>query len=243
MQPPQSPRPQGPKGLLRALFLGFERLIQRLGWVYAVGWATALGLLFLFADLAEDVLQGEFTALNHAILNGIHSHATPWLDQLALSLSALGGILGTLLIGGAAVALLTLLRRPIDAATLIIVLAGGGTLTFVLKHVFHQPRPSLFASLAPETSYSFPSGHSLMSVCLYGYLSMLLLHWKPRTTWPAALALLLLPLGIMGSRLYLGVHWFTDVAAGALVASFWLTVCMMLRHAALRWSRKESSTD
>jgi len=51
------------------------------------------------------------------------------------------------------------------------------------------------------------------------------------------LALLLIPLGIMWSRLYLGVHWFTDVIAGALVAGFWLTVCMMLRRAALRRQR------
>lgn len=237
MNPRPTSRPPGPNGIVRALLLGIVRLVQRLGWVYALGWGTALALLALFADLAEDVLEGEFTALNHAILNGIHSHASPWLDALALALSALGGIMGTVLVGGAAVALLTALRRPIDAATLIIVLAGGGTLTFVLKHLFQQPRPDLFESLAPETTYAFPSGHSLMSVCLYGYLSLLVLLEHPRKTWPAALALLLLPLGIMASRLYLGVHWFTDVVAGGLVASLWLTICLMLRRVALRRRR------
>lgn len=234
MTPRPTPRPPDPSGLLRGLFQGVVRLLQRLGWVYALGWGAAIAFLALFADLAEDVLEGEFTALNHAILAQIHSHASPGLDQLALALSALGGILGTLLVGAAAVALLTALRRPLDAATLIIVLAGGGMLTFVLKHLFQQPRPDLFESLAPETSYSFPSGHSLMSVCLYGYLSLLVLFEHPRKTWPLALALLLLPLGIMASRLYLGVHWFTDVIAGGLVASFWLTICLMLRRVALR---------
>jgi len=234
MTPRPTSRPPGPSGLLYALFQGVVRLLQRLGWVYALGWGTAIALLALFADLAEDVLEGEFTALNHAILTQIHSHATPGLDQLALALSALGGILGTLLVGAAAVAVLSALRRPLDAATLIIVLAGGGMLTFVLKHLFQLPRPDLFESLAPETSYAFPSGHSLMSVCLYGYLSFLLLLEHPRRTWPLALALLLLPLAIMASRLYLGVHWFTDVVAGALAASFWLTICLMLRRVALR---------
>jgi undecaprenyl-diphosphatase len=236
LNPPESPRPRGGAltGILSATLASLFRLIRRLGWFYALGWGMALGLLSLFADLADDVLEGEFTALNHAILHQLHAHASPWLDQLALSLSALGGIMGSMLIAGGVLTLLAVLRRPIEAATLVIVLAGAGTLTVVLKQLFRQPRPALFESLAPETSFSFPSGHSLLSVCLYGYLSLLLLMEHPRKTWPAALALLVIPAGIMWSRLYLGVHWFTDVAAGALVACFWLTICMMLRRAASR---------
>lgn len=223
--------------LLRTLLFGTVQLIRQLGWVYALGWSTALGLLYAFAALTEDVLEGEFDTLNHAILKRLHAHATPWLDQTALALSALGGITGTLLVAACAVTLLLLRRRALDAATLLILLAGGGALTFLLKQFFRQPRPDLFVSLAPETSYSFPSGHSLMSVCLYGFLGLLLLKERPRITWIPALAILLVPAGIIWSRLYLGVHWFTDVLAGALVAGFWLSVCMMLRHAALRRRR------
>lgn len=224
----------GPWALAWALIEGLIRLLGRLGWVYAMGWLFALGLLTLFAKLADDVLEGEFTKLNHAVLNFLHAHANPWLDQMALSLSALGGITGTFVIAGLLVFFLLMRRRALDAATLVIVLAGGGVLTWVLKQIFRLPRPSLFESLAPETSFSFPSGHSLVSVCLYGFLSILLLSTDPRRTWPAALALLLLPVGIMWSRLYLGVHWLSDVLAGALVAGFWLTVCLMLRRVALR---------
>ena len=234
---PPSPRSITLRGLLTALVSGLFHLIRRMGVVYAIGWATALGLLALFADLAEDVLEGEFTQLNERILTRLHAHASPTLDWLALSLSALGGITGTALVGGAAILLLALFKRTIDAATLTIVLAGGSVLTVVLKQIFRQPRPALFESLAPETSFSFPSGHSLMAVCLYGCLSLLLFLTKPRTTWPLALALLVFPLGIMWSRLYLGVHWFTDVVAGGLVACVWLTVCMMLRRAAIRRQR------
>ena len=221
-------------GILISLLAGIFRLIRRLGTLYALGWGTAFALLYLFADLSEDVLEGEFTPLNHAILTRLHAHSTPWLDQLALSLSALGGIMGTLLVGTAAMALLAARKRLLDAATLLIVLAGGSALTITLKQIFRQPRPAVFESLAPETTFSFPSGHSLMSVCLYGFLALLVLLEKPRLTWPLALALLMLPAGIMWSRLYLGVHWFTDVLAGGLVACFWLTVCMMLRRAARR---------
>lgn len=234
MNPDKPDRPTPLTGILGALIVRIIRLLRRLGFVYALGWGTAFALLYLFADLSEDVLEGEFTSLNHKILNTLHAHATPWLDQWALSLSALGGIMGTLLIGGAAVALLAVRKRLIDAATLLIVLAGGSALTIALKQIFRQPRPAVFESLAPETTFAFPSGHSLMSVCLYGFLSLLVLLERPRLTWPLALALLLLPAGIMWSRLYLGVHWFTDVAAGGLVACFWLTVCMMLRRAARR---------
>lgn len=234
VNPNKADRPTSLTGLLMALIAGLLRLIRRLGYIYALGWGTAFALLYLFADLSDDVLEGEFTTLNHAILELLHAQATPWLDQLALSLSALGGIMGTLLIGTAAMALLAVRKRLLDAATLLIVLAGGSALTITLKQIFRQPRPAVFESLAPETTFSFPSGHSLMSVCLYGFLALLVLLEKPRLTWPLALALLLLPAGIMGSRLYLGVHWFTDVLAGGLVACFWLTVCMMLRRAARR---------
>ena len=220
-----------------ALLSSVLRLIRRMGAVYALGWTMAFGLLYLFADLADDVLEGDFTALNQRILTTFHSHATPALDWLALALSALGGITGTLLVGGTAILLLTLFKRTIDAATLTIVLAGGSVLTVALKQIFRQPRPSLFESLAPESTFSFPSGHSLISVCLYGFLCLLLFLAHPRTTWPFALVLMLVPVGIMWSRLYLGVHWFTDVVAGGLVACFWLTVCMMLRRAAIRRQR------
>lgn len=227
------PSPGGPASFLAALVVWLFRLIRKLGWVYALGLGLAFALLALFADLAEDVLEGEFAALDHAILHALHARSSPALDWLALSLSTLGDVPATALITAAAMAALLALRRPLDAATLLIAIAGGGCLTLVLKQIFRQPRPALFESLAPETSYSFPSGHALMSVCLYGFLSMLILRLSPRA-WPAALAVLLIPMGIMWSRLYLGVHWLTDVLAGSLAACFWLTVCLMLRRAAQR---------
>lgn len=205
-----------------------------MGWIVILGWGGALVMLFLFAALTEEVLEGEFVVFNHAILHVLHALSAPWLDRLALGLSALGGIVGTLVVSSLVLVLLLVMRRTIDALAFLILLAGGSALTVVLKHVFRQPRPALFESLAPETSFSFPSGHSLISVCLYGYLGMLLALGRPPWGGLAALGLWLVPMAIMWSRLYLGVHWLTDVVAGALVANFWLLVCLLLRRSALR---------
>lgn len=205
-----------------------------MGWIVILGWGGALAMLVLFAALTEEVLEGEFAVFNHAILHVLHALSTPWLDRLALGLSALGGIAGTFTVASLVLLLLLLMRRSIDALALLVLLAGGSALTVLLKQIFRQPRPSLFESLAPETSFSFPSGHSLISVCLYGYLGMLVVLGRPPWGGLVAMGLWLVPLGIMWSRLYLGVHWLTDVIAGGLVANFWLLVCLLLRRSLRR---------
>jgi undecaprenyl-diphosphatase len=209
---------------------GWPRRLSRLGWIYAAGLLTAVVALLALAKLTDDALEGETRSVNIAVLEYLHAHGDPTRDVLALGFSHLGGVAGTTAVGTAALTLFLWRRRPLDAAALLIVLRGAAVLVVLLKHAFRQPRPDLFQSLAPARGYSFPSGHALLSSCLYGYLAaVLVLDGSPRRWWPAAV-LALLVVGISWSRLYLGVHWLSDVLAGGVVGGLWVACCLLARQ-------------
>ncbi len=192
------------------------RALERIGWFYGLGIVIASAALFVFARFADEVLAGEVHRLNLAVLNDLHAHANPFLDRLALALTRVGGIAGTMVIACLVGLIFLLRRRYFDSVALAADVLGGGFLTFILKLVFRQPRPALFESLAPAHGFSFPSGHTILSFCLNGYLAALLVLDRPRDwrRWLAAALLIALSLGVAWSRLYLGVHWLSDVAAG-----------------------------
>ena len=114
--------------------------------------------------------------------------------------------------------------RRISAALLMISTIGGIVLTSVLKNVFERARPDLFESAYVEYSYSFPSGHATMAVGFYGTLTLLVV-WRMRglRRWAGVLGGLVLVLLIGFSRMYLGVHYPTDVLAGFLAAPVWVS--------------------
>ena len=100
-----------------------------------------------------------------------------------------------------------------------------------VKHAFHLPRPTVFPWLMPASGYGFPSGHATMAFSLYGYLAVRLVMRKPGSVWRWLMtaAALAIAFAIAGSRLYLGVHWPTDVLGGTMVATFWVAVCAAIR--------------
>jgi undecaprenyl-diphosphatase len=215
------------------LIVGWPRRLGRLGWFYAAALLTAVIALLALAKLTDEVLEGETRSVNIAVLDYLHAHANPTLDVLALGLTHLGGVAGTAAVGTAAMVLFLRRRRPLDAAALALVLLGAAVLVVLLKHAFRQPRPDLFQSLAPAHGFSFPSGHALLSSCLYGYLGVVLVLDGPHRRWWPAAALASLVVGISWSRLYLGVHWLSDVLAGGLVGAIWVTCCLRARQFAL----------
>lgn len=209
------------------------RIIKRLGWFYALGLGVAGLALLGFTKLTDEVLEpSDLQTVDTVILKLLHAFQAPWLDSLATSLSTLGDIQGTAIIGSLILISFLLKRRYLDSVALLPVLAGAVVLVVALKHLFQLPRPSLPESMPEPLAYSYPSGHSLVSVCLYGYLAALLVLDNPKEVWRWAVAMLLglVPLGIIWSRLYLGVHWFSDVVAGVFVAVFWLVLCLLLKH-------------
>jgi undecaprenyl-diphosphatase len=219
--------------------------LKRLGWFYVLALAVAAAALVMFARLADAVFEpGALLRINELVLRSLHAAATPQLNYLAIGLSKAGGPLGMSALTILLFALFYQRKRYLDGVILLLVMLGGLTLTFVLKDFFRIPRPALFISIMPEKGFSFPSGHSLNSVCLYGYLAALHVLENPKALrrWLAAAGICVIPAAIMWSRLYLGVHWLSDVAAGTLIAVFWLAMCLMLRRRYLARAGKAHSS-
>ncbi len=133
-------------------------------------------------------------------------------------------------------------RRWLRLILWVAALAGGELLDLLLKTWFARPRPSFADPLAVALYYSFPSGHATLSLITYGLLAYFLFTSLPRA-WervPVTSALILLILLIGVSRIYLGVHYFSDVLAGFAVGGLWLSFCITAMNFVLdRRSRRE----
>lgn len=193
--------------------------------------ACVLGPLFLFGELAEKIRDGEPFVFDEAILRLMHRSASGPLDQLMLlaSLVGSGPVVGTV---DVLVCLLLLLRRRgFDALFWALATGGAALLNMLAKHSYARIRPDLWVSIAPETSFSFPSGHAMQSTALVAGLVVLL--------WPTAARLPILLVGVpfaalVGvSRIYLGVHYPSDILAGWAASTAWVIGLSFLfyRHA------------
>lgn len=206
-----------------------------------IGATVALGVIALgglaFALVADEALEGDARAFDEAILLALREAGDtsnpvgpPWLEHAMLDITALGGyVVLTLLVTGAAVYLLAASKR--GAAMLVVGAVGSGTLlSESLKLGFARPRPDLVAHLAEVQSASFPSGHAMISAITYLTLGVLLTRAHARRSTKVivmayAIALTLL---IGFSRVYLGVHWPTDVLAGWALGAAWAAVWWLL---------------
>ena len=166
--------------------------------------------------------------LDLAIRNQVHAYASPSLTKAMIAISFIGGD------GLAAAVVLSLIafrwlhwRRAM--LWILVTILGALVLDLSLKYAFHRHRPVPFFADLPRT-YSFPSGHSLFSFCFYGVLAGLLTRRIPSRPgriliWTFA-ALLVAAIGL--SRVYLGVHYPSDVIAGYLAASLWVSTLVAL---------------
>jgi membrane-associated phospholipid phosphatase len=220
---------------------GYPRFLS---FVATAGFAwlgICLLLIFGLAQLGEEVLEQEAFAFDEAILLWIHQFSPPWLDQAMLMITRLGN--PSVVLPLAFIGLVWLLwnRQWLIAAIFALNCVGGAILSAGLKVFFGKPRPQLWPQLITETTYSFPSGHALGSMVLYGFSSYLLAQQFPhQRRWIYGCATLLI--GSIGfSRLYLGVHWPTDVIAGYSVGFLWMSVCIGLLRLAARYLAKTSS--
>lgn len=231
-----------PKGLVARLFgllTGLLLLVKRTPVAYTLGFAAAgIGVL-AFAWLAQGVVGGKWAELNHAGMEYLHQHATPELTQAAQALTALGGAAGIVAAVVVLLAFFVWRKQYVNAAALVMLLAGLGGIELIVKPAFAIARPTVFPHLTPAEGLSFPSGHATRGVGLYGFLAVLLVSYGPRSAWRWLAAGIggLLAVGICWSRVYLAVHWPTDVIAGGLAAAAWVAACFVARHYAMRRPR------
>lgn len=174
----------------------------------------------VFLEIAEEIWEGNGFPGDQAILEFLHAHARPFLDSAALGLSWAGGPLGASLLAVAGALVLLVARQRRAVAFFALAVVGAQLLNLLAKYLLVRQRPALWPSLAPETSYSFPSGHSMAAAALATTVGLLL--WRTRFRWPAVIAGLLWA-GSMGwSRMYLGVHYPSDVLAGWVGSAGWV---------------------
>ena len=204
-----------------------------------VGLGVAVLALFFFGWLADEMLQGETLAFDLRIRAAVHAHASPGLTHLLTLVSTLGGP-GALAPLGLGLAALFAWRRWWRGAILLMAaMAGAVILDTALKLAFHRTRPAPFFAYPAPASYSFPSGHALFSFCFFVTAAGLLaprlrsraLRWL---VWLVAAAAIL---AIGFSRIYLGVHYPSDVVAGYAAGLLWSSVIMLgdrLAHARAR---------
>jgi undecaprenyl-diphosphatase len=207
----------------------------------AVSLAVAVLSLFLFAWVADDVSHDRTIKFDLAGRGQIHSWASPGLTRAMIALSFVGGD-GLAIAAVVAVGIFLRFRWRRAALWLVTTIAGAIVLSVTLKYAYHRPRPAPFFGALPHT-YSFPSGHALFSFCFYGVLAGLLAH---RTRSPLLRILIwisaaLLVAGIGFSRIYLGVHYPSDVIAGYLTAALWVSTMVTLDR--LRTRRKAKSSN
>jgi undecaprenyl-diphosphatase len=217
--------------MLRALLENrrgiFRALANRLSVAAAVWLAMGLGMsafvVWAFAELADGVIEGESQAFDRAVLLWIHNHSPGWLDTPMRLVTALGYYWVVLPLLAGAVLVFYLEGWRLSAVLLIVSTAGSVFLTTVLKAVFRRARPELFESGYTASFFSFPSGHATVAVGFYGALTLILAHrLRGLARWAVVSGGVLLVLLIGFSRLYLGVHYPTDVLAGFLAAPLWV---------------------
>jgi len=193
-----------------------------------VVWLVCLCLLAILGWLSQKVFAREALSLDTTILLWLHQRTNPPIDRLMLTITALGNPATIVVLVTISLSLLLRYQRLWAAQVLVFNCLGGLTILRGLKLFFAKPRPQLWTPLVVEPSSSFPSGHALGSVIVYGFLAFLLASRYPnyrRVIYPIAIVMI----GAIGlSRLFLGVHYPTDVIAGYAVGLLWLITCIRI---------------
>jgi membrane protein DedA with SNARE-associated domain/membrane-associated phospholipid phosphatase len=210
---------------------------QYLGLHLTLGLLAAAGCLWLFGGIAEDIVNSDpLVRFDLAVATVLHDLATPPLTTFFLIVTALGSVETIALVGLVGAVVFGVRRQWLHLGTWLAAVAGSAALNQLLKVLFGRPRPYFEHPLVLETSYSFPSGHAMESLVLYGmlaYFAVLALRtWRTRTAIVFGTALLVLLIGF--SRMYLGVHYFSDVVAGYAAGGVWLSTCITAMEFARR---------
>jgi undecaprenyl-diphosphatase len=189
-----------------------------------MGLAVSAFVVWAFAEITEEVVEGESRRFDRAVLLWIGANVPDWLDGPMRVVTALGYYRLVLPLLAAISLAFYLKGWRLSAVMLCVSTAGGMLLTTVLKSAFRRARPEVIdvAGYAAD-SFSYPSGHATLAVGFYGALALILAyHLRGLARLAVIVAGVLMVLLIGFSRLYLGVHYPTDVLAGYLAAPLWL---------------------
>lgn len=191
----------------------------------------------VFIHLAGEMGEGDTLAFDRAILlalrdpsRGLQPIGPDWLRTVALDITALGGPVVLSLVSAVIAGYLLVARKPEAAALVAASIIGGMVLSTLLKDTFDRPRPDLVPHIVVATSGSFPSGHAMLSAVTYLTLAGLLMRVQAEHAAKCYVlgTAVMLTVAIGASRVYLGVHWPTDVVAGWCVGAAWALLCWLV---------------
>ena len=242
------------RGILHVLLMKRQNVVFRLlAWLggHELGILllvfTIAGGVWAFATLASDVREGETKSFDSRILlamrrpGDLAPKGPPAVQEAVRDVSALGGVTLLSLVTFIAVGFLVLDGKSHMAGFAAGSVVGGMAVATLLKDVFQRPRPEIVPHLVYAGSSSFPSGHSMMSALTYLTLAALLARSQERRRLKAFFLLLAVLVTFMVgvSRVYLGVHWPTDVLAGWMAGTTWALLCWTLA----RWLQSRKTLE
>lgn len=219
--------------------------------------ATALGLLliigfvvagiagWLFTELAEAVQAGATLGLDDAALRWMAAHQSQLATTAALEVTALGTGTVVMMMTLVAGMFLALNDKRVSATLLIVATAGGMALNLLLKLHYHRPRPHIFPWETHVVSSSFPSGHAMNAIIVYGTIAYIAAHLTGRRSARAVSQTLaaIIIVAICASRVYLGVHYPSDVVGGAIIGMAWAVFCITAFGAFQRLRLQRNETN
>ena len=189
-------------------------------WLCAGGAAVAF---LIFFRITRELIEGDVSAFDRAVLLAIAGVRTPPLTVVAVDVTALGSITLVTLFSALTLGVLLLMRDRKGALQLLFASAGAGALTWATKSFIERARPDEVRQLIEVTGYSYPSGHSVATASLYLTIAIIagryVRHSHARIALFLAVSLILLIVG--ASRVYLGVHYATDVVSGLALGVAW----------------------
>lgn len=202
------------------------QVFPSLGLLLSLGLVAAAGALLLFYWLAEEVYEGDAQRFDESALAFVNWFASPPLTSLMRAVTYLGPNEFLLVAGACVVLVFVLAGWGRAAVALLITMAGATLLNVTLKLSLGRERPEPFFGTPPPESYSFPSGHALFSFCFYGVIAAAVTArvegaGRRASVWAVTVSLVAL---IGFSRVYLGVHYPSDAAAGYAAAFVWLVM-------------------
>ncbi|SFG40173.1 phosphatase PAP2 family protein [Sulfitobacter dubius] len=215
--------------------------------------SLSIGAVWILAELTEEVVEGSTSNLDRDILlflrppGDLSDPIGPWwVEEIGRDLTALGGV-AVLVLTTVVVSLFFLLHRRWSTVVYILATVGGGILlSSIAKEFFDRPRPDLVPHGSLVHTASFPSGHSMMAAVAYLTLGAMVARaqkrWALKVYTLSVAVLLTLLVGM--SRIYMGVHWPTDVAAGWLAGGAWAVLCLLIaRSLAKRGHIEQEASD
>jgi membrane-associated phospholipid phosphatase len=189
--------------------------------------------MIAFVSIADEILEQEPLPGDTAVLQAVHALDSQVLNSVVPIVTNLGGMAGVVILTLLAIVLLVMRRRIRDAITVGAGVGGAALLNLILKSIFQRDRPQLWERIVTENSFSFPSGHAMASSALA--LSIVLICWRTRYRWWAVAGAGIYMVVIGFTRLYLGVHYPSDIVAGWSASAVWV---LLVGQVIMRWGRK-----